>query len=137
MGVSADGPYTDMAYKLVRYNKKPTLKLSSGKKTLVDRKQVFRHTENSRPERDTIALRDEHMDGEPLLEPVMQNGKRLKEPELLETVRKRFQEQFADLDDRYKAIREPDSYPVHLSSDLETMQTQVVQEVKIKELGES
>jgi len=82
---------------------------------------VSRHWAEGRPERDTIALRDEHMDGDPVLEPVMQNGKRLKEPELLETVRKRFQEQFAALDDRYKAIREPDSYPVYLSDDLETM----------------
>jgi len=137
MGGSADGPYTDMAYKLVQYHGKLTLKLSSGKKTLVDRKQVYRHWADGRLERDTIALRGEHLDGEPLLELVMKDGKRLKEPEPLEASQKRFQEQFKALDDKYKAIREPDRYPVHLSAELETLQTQVVREVKIKELGES
>lgn len=116
---------------------KPTLWLSSGKKTLVDQKQVYRHKSNGRMKRDTIALRDEELDGEPLLEPVMQNGRRLKEPEPLEAAQKRFQEQFTAMDDKYKAIREPDRYPVHLSAELETLQTQVVREVKIKELGES
>ncbi len=34
MGTSADSPYTDMAYKLVQYNGRPVLKLSTGKKPL-------------------------------------------------------------------------------------------------------
>jgi nicotinate phosphoribosyltransferase len=137
MGVSADSPYTDMAYKLVRYHGKPTLKLSSGKKTLVDRKQVYRRKSNGRMKKDTIALRDEQLEGDPLLEPVMQNGRRLKEPEALEAAQKRFREQFEALGSRYKAIRQPASYPVRLSAQLETLQNQVVREVKIKELGES
>jgi len=41
MGVSADAPYTDIAYKLVEYDGRPVLKLSMGKKTLVGQKQAF------------------------------------------------------------------------------------------------
>lgn len=137
MGVSADGPYTDMSYKLVRYDGNSKLKLSSGKRTLVDRKQVYRHTVAGRPARDTIALRDEPMNGDPLLQPVMQNGKPLEKPELLAEIQKRFQEQFTSLDDRYKSIRDPDAYPVELSAQLNALQSEVVREVKIKELGES
>lgn len=138
-GVSADGPYTDtdMAYKLVKYAGNPTLKLSSGKKTLVDRKQIYRQIKNGRWTGDTIALRDEILKGKPLLEPVMEDGKRLKQPEPLTTAQKRFQEHFAALEDRYKAIREPDAYPVHLSSELKSLQSEVVHEVMIKKLGES
>ncbi len=40
MGVSADAPYFDFAYKLVRYGDRPVMKLSTGKVTLVDKKQV-------------------------------------------------------------------------------------------------
>ena len=42
MGVSADAPYFDCAYKLVKYAGRPVMKLSTGKVTLVDKKQVYR-----------------------------------------------------------------------------------------------
>ena len=42
MGVAADMPYLDMAYKLVQYDGRPVMKLSTGKATLVDQKQVWR-----------------------------------------------------------------------------------------------
>ena len=41
-GVSADAPWTDCAYKLVEYDGKPILKLSTGKASLPGRKQVYR-----------------------------------------------------------------------------------------------
>src|SRR6266545_2299217 len=42
MGVSADAPYLDTAYKLVRYGERPVAKLSPGKPSLPGAKQVFR-----------------------------------------------------------------------------------------------
>src|SRR5690606_27151958 len=42
MGVSADHPYLDSAYKLAAYAGKPRMKLAPGKSTLPGRKQVFR-----------------------------------------------------------------------------------------------
>jgi len=43
VGVSADAPWTDCAYKLVEYAGRPVLKLSTKKQTLPGPKQVFRY----------------------------------------------------------------------------------------------
>jgi len=137
MGTSADSPYTDMAYKLVEYDGRPVLKLSTGKKTLVARKQVFRRNEGGRFVQDLIALRDEMIDGEPLLEAVMKDGRRLQPAESLDTLRERFQTDFDALSDGVKAIENPDLYPVAVAPGLESLQKRVVHEVIEKELGES
>ena len=75
MGSSADAPYIDLAYKLVSYEGRPTLKLSVGKETWVEAKQIWRClNESGRIERDVLGLRGEELPGEPLLTKVMQNG---------------------------------------------------------------
>ncbi|MCF8106124.1 MAG: nicotinate phosphoribosyltransferase [Desulfohalobiaceae bacterium] len=137
VGVSADAPYTDIAYKLVKYAGHPVLKLSSGKKTLVDEKQVFRTEDNGRPVKDTIALSWEDLDGEPLLKTVMESGKRILQPDSLEDIRERCQQELSRLDERFKALESPDAYPVELSSELVKLQAEVVHKVREKELGES
>ncbi|HYL08077.1 MAG TPA: nicotinate phosphoribosyltransferase, partial [Candidatus Udaeobacter sp.] len=53
MGVSADDPYLDTAYKLVCYAGRPVMKLAQGKVTAPGRKQVFRRR---RPFGDLIGL---------------------------------------------------------------------------------
>ncbi len=136
MGVSADAPYTDIAYKLVKYNGRPVLKLSTGKRTLVDEKQVFRIIENGKLKKDIIALRSEQLSGDPLLRPVMKGGKRIINDDLKD-IRARFQEEFGNLAERYRRLNAPDTYPVEISSGLENLQNQVVFKVKEKELGES
>jgi nicotinate phosphoribosyltransferase len=75
VGVSADAPYLDSAYKLVEYDGHPVMKLSAAKVTAPGRKQVFRR----RDEADVIALREEEPPpgGEPLLETVARHGERL------------------------------------------------------------
>jgi len=137
MGVSADAPYNDMAYKLVEYNGRPVLKLSTGKKTLVGKKQVFRFKEGDKPMKDFIALRDEDLAGDPLLKMVMKKGKRQHPPEALSEIRERFRREFAALDHRYKAIKDPQEYRVELGSGLQKLQEEIVQKTKQKELGES
>ena len=74
MGVSADAPYLDSAYKLVECNGRPVMKLSAGKVTLPGAKQVHRGAAG-----DIIALRHEPAPpgSWPLLVPVMQDGRRL------------------------------------------------------------
>src|SRR5205814_9412642 len=42
MGVSADAPWFDIAYKLIEYGARPVLKLSTGKASWPGKKQVFR-----------------------------------------------------------------------------------------------
>jgi nicotinate phosphoribosyltransferase len=71
MGVSYDAPSLESVYKLVRYAGEPAMKLSARKGTLPGEKQVFRSGDG-----DTIALREETLDGEPLLVPVMRAGAR-------------------------------------------------------------
>lgn len=137
MGTSADSPYTDMAYKLVQYDGRPVLKLSSGKKTLVAEKQVFRLRDSGRLAKDMIALRDEDIEGEALLQPVMKDGKRLLATESLNTIRERLQDESDALSDSVKAIEKPARYPVEVAAGLERLQENVVHEVIEKELGES
>ncbi len=78
MGSSADAPYIDLAYKLVSYEGRPTLKLSTGKETWAAAKQIWRCLDDSgRVHQDVLGLRDQQMQGEPLLKKVMQGGKPL------------------------------------------------------------
>jgi nicotinate phosphoribosyltransferase len=76
MGVSADAPALDIAYKLVEYDGRPRLKRSTGKTLLPGAKQVFRRYENGEAVRDTLARAGESLPGRPLLQPVMRGGRR-------------------------------------------------------------
>jgi nicotinate phosphoribosyltransferase len=77
MGVSADAPSLDMAYKLVEYGGRGRVKLSPGKPILPGPKQVFREEQNGVAVRDVIAHAGEVLPGRPLLETVMRGGRRL------------------------------------------------------------
>ncbi len=77
MGVSADAPYVDSVYKLVEFDGRAVMKLSSAKVSAPGRKQVWRR--DGAEHADVLALRDEHgpPGTTPLLEPVMREGRRL------------------------------------------------------------
>ncbi len=137
MGVSADAPFSDIAYKLVKYAGHPVLKLSSGKKTLVEEKQVFRIQDRDSLHKDVIGLRHEDLDGDPLLQEVMRSGQRTFEPEPLNVIRERCREELNRLDPACRALENPAQYPVELSQGLQDLQAQVVHDVREKELGES
>jgi nicotinate phosphoribosyltransferase len=139
MGVSADAPYFDIAYKLVKYAGRPVMKLSTGKVTLVDKKQVFRYYDDrGRMARDVISLRDEVLpEGAPLLRQVMQQGQLTSPLPSLQESREYFSSQFALLPEPYKALEEPAHYPVDLSPGLADLQSRVHQEIRQRELGES
>jgi len=140
MGVSADAPYVDMAYKLVKYDGHPVLKLSPEKQTLAGDKQVFRFTSSKgKLKRDVIALRDERLEGgEPLLKRVMRGGKMVKKSPSLSRIQKIFKDEFSRLDDRCKSIeRRGCAYPVVLSPKLKSLQSKMIRKFKREELGES
>jgi nicotinate phosphoribosyltransferase len=139
MGVSADAPYFDIAYKLVRYAGQPLMKLSSGKVTLVDQKQVFRFfDQQGAMARDTIALRRESIPGgTPLLQPVMAGGRITRPLPTLEESRDYFTAQFARLPQAHKVLQDPTPYPVSLSPGLQDLQSRVAQQVRRRELGEN
>jgi nicotinate phosphoribosyltransferase len=139
MGVSADAPYFDCAYKLVKYGDRPVMKLSTGKVTLVDKKQIHRHYDSKGLMlRDTIALRNEAVPtGAPLLQQFMAGGRVTQKLPTLPESRDFFHSQFALLPESYKALEEPVQFPVDLSPGLRDLQARVEREIHQRESGES
>ncbi len=151
MGVSADAPWSDMAYKLVTYDDRPVLKLSTGKRSLPGAKQVYRISDDTGVfYRDVITRRDEHLEngvpvpssvkasgqksgslgrGEALLEQVMDGGGTRRPPPSLAEIRDRFTEDFHRLDDRFKVLRDPPAYEVTVSPSLEELYARLEREL--------
>ena len=131
MGVSADAPWSDIAYKLVEYDNRPILKLSPGKVSSPGKKQVFRICDkHGQLVKDIIALRDESLPGaEPLLKKMMTKGKITVPSPALEEIRSDFFAEFAKLPGQIKAIREPDHYLVEQSPNLREYCVDVEQQV--------
>ena len=127
MGVSADAPWFDIAYKLVEYHERPVLKLSTGKVSWPGKKQVFRmRDERGQLQKDVIALREENIPGaDPLLQKVMATGEVAVRCPTLEEIRDNFMGEFKRLSDPIKAIRNPASYPVEISPQLTKLREEV------------
>jgi nicotinate phosphoribosyltransferase len=106
MGVSADYPYLDTAYKLVEYAGRPVMKLSRNKVTEPGRKQVFR---KQKPFGDLVGLFDEPAPPgrEPLLEPLMTNGRRTRARATIAESRRRFETDLAVLPEPVRRINSP------------------------------
>lgn len=118
VGVSQDAPYGDCAYKLVVYDGRPTLKLSEHKQTLPGAKQVYRFYDGAgRMLYDQIVLADEPPPpgGQPLLQEVIRDGRRIRPSRSLAQCRHDFQTQWAALPESYKHLHEPMPYDVQIS----------------------
>lgn len=117
LGVAVDAPVLDMAYKLVEYAGRGRTKLSSAKTIYPGRKQVFRRTGNGRFVGDTIGSADERLAGEPLLVPVMRQGRRLPAAEThLADARSYFEDQKRRLPSEVAELEPPiASYPIEVS----------------------
>jgi len=132
-GVSADAPWTDCAYKLVEYDGRPTLKLSTDKQALPGAKQVFRHRD---PEgnfsHDVIATEagSSPQNREPLLHPVMTNGAKTAEHPTLAELRQCFAREFALLPGEHKAIEAPAKFDVRISNTLAKLQADVTADIR-------
>ncbi len=137
MGVSADAPYLNMAYKMVMYNGRPVMKLSSGKVSLAGPKQVFRQRDKKGFFKgDLIGLLEEEVaDSESLLETVMKDGKRLYPQQPLPNIQEVFRDEFSELPETYKDLEGNPSYPVKITPRLQALQDQVRREISEKELG--
>ncbi|HVL64220.1 MAG TPA: nicotinate phosphoribosyltransferase [Actinomycetota bacterium] len=118
LGTSGDAPALGGAYKLVEDEAGPKMKLSTGKVTLPGRKQVYRR---GAMEEDVIALEDEEQEGRPLLEPIVRNGRRIREAPPLEETRAFCRRNLDALPDELRALRSGAPYPVRLSPRLEEL----------------
>ncbi len=128
MSVASDAPTLDCAYKLVSYRGRGRMKLSAGKSSLPGRKQVSRLQEGGMYTRDVIALADEHLaEGEPLLVPVMREGKCLPAGQgTLSAARERAQQQRDLLPPRLRSLDAANPpYEVRISELLESQRDQL------------
>jgi nicotinate phosphoribosyltransferase len=128
VGVSADAPYLDTAYKLVQLGSRPVMKLSPGKVSPPGPKQVFRGPSR---EGDLLGVRDEPAPAgsAPLLEPVLLGGRRAGGGADLAAARARFDADLAWLPEAALALRDPEPPPVRLSQRLASLRDRVQAEL--------
>jgi nicotinate phosphoribosyltransferase len=121
MGVSADAPSLDIAYKLVEYAGSGRIKLSKGKALLPGRKQIFRVERDGVADHDVLGRRDESPCGRPLLRRVMKHGERCSDGKVtLEDARRHARHELGRLPARLRSITEAiPPYRVDLSAALE------------------
>ena len=141
MGTSADRPYLDVIYKLCETvsaggSVSPIMKLSKDKITLPGKKQVYRHKDSSGNfNKDTIALADEKVEGDPLLVKVMEKGKLTIELPSLDQIRANAAENLSKLPEEYKALTGAPVYPVELSLNLLNLVRNLKRQLVIREIS--
>ena len=125
VGASADAPYTDFVYKLVEYDGRPIMKFSEDKVYLPGPKQVSRHIGFDGTMRlDMIHGADEYAPGrvgEPLLMPVMEDGRRTRALPSLDEIRTFHSRRAAMLPSRLRGSEPEGRYRVRVSDDLEKL----------------
>jgi len=129
MGVSADAPFLDMAYKLVELDGRPVLKLSTGKETLPGRKQVWRvRADDGVARHDVLGLDGSQGQGEALLHEVMRDG-RTTWSEPLEESRERARRERDSLPEPVRGLAGA-LYEVRVDPLLETLREQLAREAR-------
>ena len=125
MDTSSDLPYLDCAYKLQEYAGRARRKRSEGKATWPGRKQVYRrHDADGRMAGDVVTLETDPQPGEPLLQPVMREGRRLAPPPTLADVRRQAAENLARLPEPLRCLEEF-AYRVDISPALHQLAVEV------------
>ena len=124
IGVAQDAPSLDLAYKLTEYAGKARMKDSPGKQTLPGRKQIFRQrTDRGIYTGDWIGLRDEHLEGEPLLTATVRGGEiitgRIPSPD---EARAHARACLDALPDSVRSLDERGDYPIRVSPSLQQLQ---------------
>lgn len=122
MTTSADAPSLDCAYKLQEYAGRPCRKRSEGKATWPGRKQVYRqYTQDRRCDYDLVTTVQAPGTGDPLLHPVMTEGRRLIPAQKLTELRQRAATQLALLPDSLRSLEGDPPYDVRISQPLQDL----------------
>ena len=126
ISVVSDAPALGGVYKLVETMEagqaRPTVKLSTGKRTFPGRKQVWRVTEGGIAKHDVMGLEDETgQDGRALLSRVMRHGVRVTAPVPLAEVRARCAARVAQLPASVRALESGSPYAVRISDALDQL----------------
>ncbi len=123
---SSDVPAIDCVYKLQEYAGLPRRKQSVGKATWPGRKQVWRRYDgDGRMAGDVLSLESDSPPGEPLLMPVMRNGKRLEPRLTLANARTRAARELDRLPDSLRSLAPGGPYPVEIADALSNMAAEV------------
>jgi nicotinate phosphoribosyltransferase len=136
LATSRDLPALSVVYKLVEVERDGKVeyrtKFSEQKVHYPGRKQVFRFTRDGMFDHDVVARAGEDLaGGEPLLEPVMKEGRRTAPREPLEALQARARESLRKLPEPYHLLLDPPAYPVSKSEALERL----LEEVQARFLG--
>ena len=122
MTTSADAPSLDCAYKLQEYAGRPCRKRSEGKATWPGRKQVYRqYRRDGRCDYDLVTTVQAPGTGDPLLHPVMTEGRRLISNRKLTELRQRAAAQLALLPDQLRSLEGDHPYDVRISQPLQDL----------------
>ena len=134
LAVSTDAPYLDTAYKLAAYAGQERMKLAASKRTWPGRKQVFRQFEHGLAVRDVLAAADEPLDGRPLLQPVMANGRRLEAPgPSLDAIRQHAARSLTELPERIRSLPPAElPYPVVISERLHSAANKLARRLRVE-----
>jgi nicotinate phosphoribosyltransferase len=136
LATPGDAPQLSMIYKLVEVEREGKIreaaKLTRAKATYPGRKQVYRYfTAKGECKSDRIALESEPANGgEPLLIPVMREGRRIAPAEPIRVLRDRCAEGLARLPQRFRQIHREAKYRVDHSKALERSLEKVRQRVR-------
>ena len=119
---SADAPTLDCVYKLQEYAGLPRRKRSAKKATWPGRKQVWRRYDaDGRMIGDLLGVEGDVKEGEPLIQPVMQNGKRLRPAPSLDEIRQHAKRELQRLPDPLRALDPAMTYPVTVADELKAL----------------
>jgi nicotinate phosphoribosyltransferase len=123
---SADVPNLDCVYKMQEYAGLARRKRSAKKATWPGRKQVWRrYGADGRMTGDVLALEGREQAGEPLIELVMQNGRRLRPAPSLEEARRRAARELQRLPEPLRRLEAGTTYPVEVAEDLKELAAEV------------
>ncbi len=139
LATSKDAPALGGVYKLVEVDtggeRRARAKFSPGKPSYPGAKQVFRFRNAAGfYDHDLIGRSEEkHPEAEPLLECVMQGGRRLAPSPPLAEVRERAQRCLAELPGHYRQLRDAPPYPVRRSKPLQALMEEIAAQNSRKE----
>ena len=127
---SSDAPALDCAYKLEEYAGLPRRKRSAGKATWPGRKQVWRiYGADGRMAGDVLSVETDALSGahpgEPMLQLVMQGGRRIAPSPPLAEIRARTARELERLPEPLRRLEPDTAYPVHIAPALERLAEEV------------
>lgn len=122
LATSSDAPALDCAYKLQEYAGVPRRKRSTGKATWPGRKQVWRRYDpDGHMASDVLSIEDDFQEGEPLIGPVLQQGRPTAHRPSLQDIRAHARTQLERLPRGFEGLQIGAPYPVHVAAGLQRL----------------